>query len=196
MRVAPTRLVLSLRKTRDTIEELLRCETAITQALQVFMELGGDSDLCRMIGDLHDERTAQTSHLRQLLFTLRCAEPSTNPHGAPLGNGGLGVARALGSRERLSVLRYDIERTVAAYEAALDNEDVVDSVKQEIRTTLLPQALDHAARLRRYLAATWGPRAVPSAPAWGSRAASAPSWSDRSGVSWERRLALAGLPRH
>lgn len=179
----------SLQKTRTVVEDLLRDEAALVHACAEFVEDAGDRALAARVEALRSERQEHVGRLRNMLFALPRPDEVAGTSGA-WRNFAAPTAAVddLGTRARLSVLRYEVERLVDAYEHVLESADMHEDFKALVRDSLHPRAVEHAAELRRYLAVTWGPRAVPAAP----------SWSTRSGGAWGRGGAWAGgaEPRH
>jgi hypothetical protein len=127
----------------DVCNSLLRGELSAvetyTQALGKFENDPSRSDLDRLRAD-HE---ASASTLRQHLVDMGAEPDESSGAWGSFARTVEGTAKIFGESPALAALEEGEEHGINEYREALDNNDVMEDIKMEIRQTLLPRLNSH-----------------------------------------------------
>ena len=132
----------------DVCNSLLRGEiSAIETYTQAIEKFRGDPAV-RSLEDVRDDHISSANRLRENVREMG-GDPS-NDSGAwgSFAKTVEGAAKLFGDKSALKGLQEGEEHGQKEYEAALENDDVMPSCKEMMRSELLPRQKQHVARLK------------------------------------------------
>lgn len=132
----------------DACNSLLRGElSAIETYGQAYDKFEGQTE-APVIHDLRASHAINADLIRQHILSMNGAPSTESGAWGMLANAIEGVATLVGESASLQALIAGEEHGVSDYESALENEDVMEEMKNIIRTQLLPVLHANIAKLK------------------------------------------------
>lgn len=127
----------------DVCNQLLRGELSAVETYSQAMEKFADEPAHLTLAGIRSDHQLSVSCLRQHLLDMGANPDDTSGAWGTFAQVVEGTAKVFGESPALAALKQGEEMGARDYRAALENEDVMTSVKDEIRKLLLPRIESH-----------------------------------------------------
>jgi uncharacterized protein (TIGR02284 family) len=132
----------------DVCNRLLRGEISAVetydQALEKFQDEPGQS----LLQKIRDDHEVSVSTLEEHIASMGATPDSESGIWGGFAQAVEGTAKMLGESPALKILRTGEEHGVQEYQDALSDDDVMEEIKSEIRSSLLPRLKKHLSLLQ------------------------------------------------
>ena len=132
----------------DTCNSLLRGELSAVETYdQAIEKFEGDPSRSELL-NIRNEHKESVTMLRQHLAEMGARPAESSGAWGSFAQAVEGAAKVLGESTALDVLEQGEEHGANEYREALEDSGVMESIKQQIRSTLLPRQESHIATLK------------------------------------------------
>ena len=132
----------------DTCNSLLRGELSAVETYdQAIEKFEGDPSRSELL-NIRNEHKESVTMLRQHLAEMGARPAESSGAWGSFAQAVEGAAKVLGESPALAVLEQGEEHGANEYREALEDSGVMESIKQQIRSKLLPRQESHIATLK------------------------------------------------
>ncbi len=132
----------------DVCNSLLRGELSAVETYTQAIEKAGAHESAPVLEDLRADHERSAAVLREHLVGMGAEPSESSGVWGAFAKAVEGTAKVFGESTALSALEAGEEHGISEYRDALKNDGVMEDIKTEIQSTLLPRLEDHLSILK------------------------------------------------